>query len=58
MMNANISKMKAIEIKLASTQFILKQLDIYENTKGIYHSVDKQMLNSSEHRLYKTAFKC
>ncbi|EAD8886669.1 hypothetical protein AL416_01250 [Listeria monocytogenes] len=61
MMNANISEMKAVEIKLANTQFILKQLNIYENTKGMYHSMDKQLLNSSEQesatRLYKTAVK-
>ncbi|MBC2196611.1 relaxase/mobilization nuclease domain-containing protein [Listeria booriae] len=57
-MNANISEMKAVEKKLANTQFILKQLNIYENTKGMYHSTDKQMLNSNEHhRLYKTAVK-
>ncbi|MBC2162707.1 relaxase/mobilization nuclease domain-containing protein [Listeria booriae] len=61
MMKANISEMKAVEIKLANTQFILKQLNIYENTKGMYHSMDKQLLNSSEQesatRLYKTAVK-
>ncbi|MBC2047190.1 relaxase/mobilization nuclease domain-containing protein [Listeria booriae] len=61
MMTANNSEMKTVEIKLANTQFILKQLDIYESTKGVYHSTDKQMLNSSEQesaiRLYKTAVK-
>ncbi|WP_181249212.1 relaxase/mobilization nuclease domain-containing protein [Listeria seeligeri] len=61
MMNANISEMNAVEIKLGNTQFILKQLDIYENTKGMYHSTDKQLLNSNEQesaiQLYKTAVK-
>ncbi|MBC2171552.1 relaxase/mobilization nuclease domain-containing protein [Listeria booriae] len=61
MMNANILEMKAVEIKLANTQFILKQLDIYENTKGIYHSADKQILKSDKQesaiRLYKNAVK-
>ncbi|WP_270994296.1 hypothetical protein [Listeria seeligeri] len=61
MMNANISEMKAVEIKLVNTQFISKQLDIYENTKGMYHSTDKQLLNSNEQesviQLYKTAVK-
>ncbi|EFS00563.1 type IV secretory pathway protein VirD2 [Listeria seeligeri FSL N1-067] len=61
MMNANISEMKAVEIKIANTQFILKQLNIYENTKGMYHSTDKQLLNSNEQesaiQLYKTAVK-
>ncbi|CUL14995.1 hypothetical protein EZ544_01355 [Listeria monocytogenes] len=60
-MNANISEMKAVEKKLANTQFILKQLIIYEDTKGIYHSADKQILNFKEQeptiRLYKTAIK-
>lgn len=61
MMNANISEMKAVEIKLANTQFILKQLNIYENTKGMYHSTGKKILNSNEQesaiQLYKTAVK-
>ncbi|MBC2334522.1 relaxase/mobilization nuclease domain-containing protein [Listeria welshimeri] len=59
MMNANISEMKAAEIKLANTQFILKQLDIYENTKGIYHSANKKILKSDKQEsailLYKNA---
>lgn len=39
----------------------MKQLDIYENTKGIYHSADKQILKSDKQesaiRLYKNAMK-
>ncbi|EIR9711967.1 relaxase/mobilization nuclease domain-containing protein [Listeria innocua] len=61
MMNVNISEMKTVEIKLANIQFILKQLDIYENTKERYHSTDKQILKSDEQesaiRLYKNAVK-
>ncbi|EAA0142480.1 TPA_asm: relaxase/mobilization nuclease domain-containing protein [Listeria monocytogenes] len=56
-MNANMAEIKVIEKELANKKFILKQLIIYEDTKEIYHSADKQMLNSNEHRLYKTAVK-
>lgn len=39
----------------------MKQLIIYEDTKGIYQSMDKLILNSNEQestiRLYKTAVK-
>ncbi|MBC1649274.1 relaxase/mobilization nuclease domain-containing protein [Listeria booriae] len=61
MMNANVAGIKVIEKELANKQFILKQLDIYENTKGIYHSADKQILKSDKQesaiRLYKNAIK-
>lgn len=47
--------------ELANKKFILKQLITYEDTKGIYHSADKQLLNTKEPQsaiqLYKTAVK-
>ncbi|CAM4070325.1 relaxase/mobilization nuclease domain-containing protein [Listeria booriae] len=59
MMNANMAEIKVIEKELANKQFILKQLIIYENTKRIYRSAGKQIMNSKEQesaiRLYKTA---
>ncbi|MBF2588069.1 relaxase/mobilization nuclease domain-containing protein [Listeria marthii] len=60
-MNANMAEIKVIEKELANKKFILKQLITYEDTKGIYHSADKQLLNTKEPQsaiqLYKTAVK-
>ncbi|MBC6165039.1 relaxase/mobilization nuclease domain-containing protein [Listeria booriae] len=59
MMNAIVLEIKVVEKKLANKQLNLEQLIIYEDTKGIYQSADKQMMNSKEQesaiRLYKTA---
>lgn len=56
-MNANMAEIKVIEKELANKKFILKQLITYEDTKGIYHSADKQLLNTKEPQSDKTAVK-
>ncbi|MBC2077869.1 relaxase/mobilization nuclease domain-containing protein [Listeria booriae] len=58
MLQTNMAEIKVVEKELANKQFVLKQLIIYENKKGIYHSADKQIMNFKEQdRLYKTTVK-